>query len=197
MEQLTPEEIQVDLDMTSFNITVVGRFNRHILEPEWARKRSIISPEPCLAFLPIGGVQPIFRTSSGLCWLLQDDKLLIFGNRSEAPVFLKSVLTELPHTPVTAIGVNFQSSKNVKAKLDVRAKTLSKALEKPLLQASEGRTYQLSDGVKLNLKVTWSAGQRTLDTNFHRDTIDPVVVCKHAQNLDEFEQMAKELEDKL
>lgn len=181
-------------DIGPFNITVVGRFNRHIVEPQWAVSQGIIPEGDVEVMMPIGEQRPIFRLPSGLGWTVQQDRLIVFGNKAEAPKFVSDLLESLPHTPLTAAGVNFRSVAKNKYRPADHAVSLQHLLEKESIDSSESRSWLLPGAVKLTVKVTWSKAARVLDINFHTQATDPRVVSQHASRVSEFESMVSNLE---
>ncbi|MEW6284287.1 MAG: hypothetical protein AB1758_37075 [Candidatus Eremiobacterota bacterium] len=185
-----------ELDLSPFNITVIGRFNAHIVEPNWCAGVRIIPPGDFNVFMPVGGVSPVYQLHTGLGWIVQADRLMVFGNKAEAPQFLADLLNSLPHTPVTAAGVNFQRKMQAAFRPTDHACSLSQICSEEPVESSESRTYLIEDSVKLTLKVTWTRTARTTDANFHVDG-DREVIARHAGRIEEFERILKDMEARI
>lgn len=90
---------------------VIGRFNPHIITPDWLRKVGISRPgEDVSPDLHVSAKSVVLRFKIGeFTWAVDSSRLVIStetpGNTAEKAA---DVLRQLPHTPVTAIGTNFR-----------------------------------------------------------------------------------------
>lgn len=197
-EESRQANIPFVVDIAPFNITVLGRFNQHIVEPGWATKFGVIAEPGWEARIQVGGGSPFYRLpQSGLSWTVLPDRLVVFGSESAAPVFVSALLTALPHTPMTAVGVNFCTAVGQFDIPNARALSLKDAMSNDPLGASESRMYQLDDGVKLTVKVDWDRSRCSVTTNFHLDASDYEKVIEHANRTSEFRDLTAEVLKKL
>lgn len=95
---------------------VIGRFNPHIITPDWLRKVGISRPgEDVSPNVQLSAKAIILRFDVGeYTWSVDAGRLVIStetsGNTAEKAA---AVLNLLPHTPVTAVGSNFRYRCNV------------------------------------------------------------------------------------
>jgi len=184
-------------DMEAFNITILGRFNRYIVEPGWVMKHNVIAPGDFEMLMLVGGSPPLYRGQDDLCWTVHADRLVVFGNREKAPLFLEKLLETLPHTPVTAVGVNFRTSIKCTSNPAEHGLSLKNCRTEAPAESSESRVYPLARGVKLTVRVTWGDEDKSVLTNFHTDATDGRVLSAHAGRVKEFERQTMELLKKL
>jgi hypothetical protein len=180
-------------DLESFNITVLGRFNGHIIEPAWAAKHQIILPGDFEVMMQVGGSPPLYRLPSGLAWTVHPDRLVLFGNKADAPDFLDKLLQTLPHTPLVAAGVNFRNATRDKSAPNTRANSLERILPGAPVQAAETRVFEFPEDVKLTVSVSWSGDERVAITNFHMTSADHRTLAEHAKRAREFEDAAEKI----
>lgn len=167
-----------------WTLVVRGFWNRMIFSPEWLQARGLAQKgQPVGIEIPVNLAGPPRLRFGGLV-LLVDAKKLQVGVESIADERLQAmealvvtVLNELPHTPVAALGVNFQwteaepsaallrcfdipdAGRLAEAGLTIKGRSIARRIEE------NGRTLNLSlhlgdDGVVL------------FDFNFHFDASD-------------------------
>ena len=181
---LSPAE--VDSSLKEFNITVVGSFNAAIIEPGWVTTNKIVEVGEFAILMPPGGQAPFFLAGE-LGWRVLNDRLVVFGSRDLAPLFVQKVLGILEHTPVSAAGINFQKKEEKTESGSTRSASLNGLLpDLEPIEFSEGRTYQLDDGVKLTVKATWTPDLQCVTANFHKDSRSIDNICEHVARVGEF-----------
>ena len=181
---LSPAE--VDSSLKEFNITVVGSFNAAIIEPGWVTTNKIVEVGEFAILMPPGGQAPFFLAGE-LGWRVLNDRLVVFGSRDLAPLFVQKVLGILEHTPVSAAGINFQKKEEKTESGSTHSASLNGLLpDLEPIEFSEGRTYQLDDGVKLTVKATWTPDLQCVTANFHKDSRSIDNICEHVARVGEF-----------
>ena len=169
---LSPAE--VDSSLKEFNITVVGSFNAAIIEPGWVTTNKIVEVGEFAILMPPGGQAPFFLAGE-------------LGCRDLAPLFVQKVLGILEHTPVSAAGINFQKKEEKTESGSTHSASLNGLLpDLEPIEFSEGRTYQLDDGVKLTVKATWTPDLQCVTANFHKDSRSIDNICEHVARVGEF-----------
>ena len=94
-------------ELESANIVLLGNFNPYLISPEWLSKQGIWTVKDvqlALGAFKQDGVQ--FR-STGTDWHVSSDRLVIASTTLDCGELASKVLSELPHTPMAAVGTNF------------------------------------------------------------------------------------------
>lgn len=166
----------------AFNIVLVGAWNPAIFSPEWAKQNLAddSTKEVVMAIsmqmvapprLTVEGIN-IYPSTQALMLDCSEYSDLALGSCSRK---LERLAALLPHTPVTAVGVNFRFIGNLDehltlaelfafndaAKIDASAYTLTSSLIK--------RTYALKDSTILNLTVDIDGGVLRIEFNCHSE----------------------------
>src|SRR5438477_4554343 len=95
-------------EFSSMDVVVVGRFNPHIVNPEWLAKNGICGGEGddvnfMVSVTPRGGA---FRFAiDGAEWEVNYDRMQIdsSSHKKEISVWASGVISNLPHTPLFAV----------------------------------------------------------------------------------------------
>ena len=165
----------------AFNVVLVGSWNPAIFSPEWAKqnladdkeKEVVLAiPMQMMAMPPRLTVDNINIYPSTQALVLDcveySDVVLEVCSRK-----LDRIAALLPHTPVTAVGLNFRFLGNLEenlpladlfafsdaGKIDSTKFTLTTALIK--------RAYTLQDSTVLNISLESQGGQLRVEFNFH------------------------------
>lgn len=168
---------QTLLVLPNHNIHVVGAFNPRLIRPEWVT-RNVGDPELKVAevlFPPEFDAPPLFRADH-LFWSVSSERLVAHHELPErTALFVSTILEKLPHTPIRAVGINFQFKKRVEgtrvgawylaSDQDRAAELLGGA---PVwIRVAESAVRK--DGTRLNLSLTRSQGadEAVMEANFH------------------------------
>jgi hypothetical protein len=202
-DPVSPGEQQLTVPPT--NVTVVGAFNPAILRPDWLSRKIFESVGPYEMLLAANGAAVLQRRGD-LTWWVQQDRLVAAANNiASAADFVTKILRTLPHTPVQAVGINFQIGATVSLtgtwfRRLSDLKTSSKVLDGKrnvtvvLRAAREDRTTVTMSIRELALPLV------TLEFNFNRDA-PPVAeeelrvndLIDYIKRVDEFENEATKL----
>lgn len=177
----------------AFNLIAVGAWNPAIFSPQWIKQH--LAPDPgqdvvmaipmqAMAFprLTVDGVN-IYPTAQNYvmdCVELNDESL------GKVATYFTRICELLPHTPVSALGLNFRFLGNIAdepqlaelfgfsdaASIDATAYVLKAAAVK--------RSFALNDGTKLNFSVDSNAADFLIEFNFHADVSGPVEAALRA-----------------
>lgn len=166
----------------AFNVVLVGAWNAAIFSPEWAKQNLAVNKEQEVVLaipmqmalaprLTVEGIN-LYPSAQALvldCVEYSDAALQACALKVERLAAL------LPHTPVSAVGVNFRFVGALEdhlaladlfafsdaAKIDAGAFTLSSSVVK--------RSYMLKDSSILNLTIESRGGRLGIEFNFHSD----------------------------
>ncbi|MFL0356681.1 hypothetical protein ACI5KX_09380 [Erythrobacter sp. GH1-10] len=102
----------------NYSTVLLGRFNPLIFSPEWLRDNKVIGPEEAQNALEDGGIEimapNVVSMKIGSMKLLVEDKrfMLLVGDEPliRAKDFPASCFSLLRHTPVSAVGLNYNVS---------------------------------------------------------------------------------------
>ncbi len=96
-----------------WTMVIAGSWNAGIFQPPWVSGH-VFQAQQMNMEVQLGVVSPILRYNSGLSTLIVQPDMIVGGVREETQAavaevsqILCRILGELPHTPVTAIGINF------------------------------------------------------------------------------------------
>jgi len=167
-----------------FNIVLVGRWNPWIFSPDWVKANLAVNSHQDIKIgLSIDNAdQPRAIQFDSLTLYPGYHRLEIrpvsstLQNMEEAQRVAEKILTLLPHTPVSATGINFDFVESEKAdsviSLFQMADTSGIDAGKYFLQNIEiRRAYQLGQDFTLNLTLSWADGARArINFNYHRNT---------------------------
>lgn len=89
---------------------VVGKFNPHIITPDWLKKEAIAESDSAELLFGVSGREVTFRFKTGrLEWQVDYNRLTITSDDVSQNTARKAaeVIEKLPHTPLSALGNNF------------------------------------------------------------------------------------------
>ena len=156
------------------NIVLKGAWNPAILTPPWMSEHGIIQDTQADVQL---SVQPpsVTYTSGGFRWNARTDLMMVetqtITDWRRCSHFAEAVLDKLPHTPLSAVGINFVFDQQTVGALDLPGATSAAVcahLGGELVEELHIVRVR-SDGWTLNLKSVGRAEQPMLDFNFHHD----------------------------
>lgn len=167
----------------AFNIVIVGAWNPAIFSPEWSKQNLADKQEQdVLLAIPMHIVMgtPRLTVDNTNIYPSPQSLTLDCTQYNEEGIGgcvskLKKIAELLPHTPVSAVGVNFRFI-GVPAETDRIAELFSFSdaaridAETYKLSATQiRRTYMLSTANYLNLSIDSIADQLRIEFNFHSD----------------------------
>ena len=164
-----------------WSIVIRGHWNAHIFRPEWMTGR-LTESQDFVIELPVGyPTQPPRFSFDGIHLRITDYKFVVHPQQIEDAAVNRmceiatATLNALPHTPVSAIGVNFQyveDSPSTELAGTFQIPDAARISDVGATVATTLISRQLTvDGLTCNLKLTFdSADNVVFDFNFHRDT---------------------------
>jgi hypothetical protein len=165
----------------NWSIVLLGAWNTAILTPDWLTKYLGVSGPVQIEF-PIGNLlMPLRYTLNGVHLVVVRDRVVLAPCADDPEIlgrmesFSKSILTVLTHTPVTAIGINFEFIEEVPSpemKKIFKSPDLPRIADADLvIEATElKRRLRLPQDGVLNLALQQTNGsQVSVTLNFHRD----------------------------
>lgn len=160
------------------NIVLAGAWNPAILTPPWMCEHHIIEDTQVDVQL---SMQPpsVTYTSGGFRWNARTDRLMVEAEDvalwSQCADFAVAVLDKLPHTPLSALGVNFVFDQSAARALDVPGQmsaSVATHLKGEIVEEIHiVRVRQ--EGWTMNLKSAVSTSDPVLDFNFHCEVVNP------------------------
>jgi len=166
----------------AWSVVVVGHWNTRILRPRWLHTNSIATTDSIKIEVPLDGRGRALRYTFEDVIVNPDEEQLVVSPQvasdevlSRTETVAKAILEHLPHTPVFAVGVNFEFS-DAHPNADL-IKVFTHSDDAGLVdrgyaaeQITVQRRFALDDGV-LNLSLTLASdsGLVTANFNFHRD----------------------------
>lgn len=96
----------MSLKLDRCDVFIRGNFNPHILSPEWLANQGIWVPDSVRFGMGVlrEGIQ--FRSPS-VEWLIDTEGLVVSSLEENCGELAAKVMESLPHTPITAVGNNF------------------------------------------------------------------------------------------
>lgn len=177
------------------NLTVLGRFNPAIIEPGWIVREKVATEEAFVMLVPVGDGPTVYASEDDWGWMISPDRLVVFGPSDKAVGFVERLLTLLPHTPITAAGVNFQRRAQSVGDFKPYAKTLKGLMRGTnVVEAVEARTFRMVGETIVRVQRTVRATDSQLDYNFHLETTDWKQVVTHCKRIHEFKAIVDEQE---
>lgn len=164
----------------AFNIVSVGAWNPAIFTPEWAKENLALDKErEVILAIPMPLASPPRLTVDDINIYPGPNTLLLdcvsYSNAAaESCVTKFHRLAELlPHTPVTAAGINFRFLGEISESAtltDLFAFSDAARIDSgtyALKEASIKRSYSIEDGATLNINIISLPHQVRLEFNFH------------------------------
>jgi hypothetical protein len=175
----------VKANIENWSLVLAGAWNTAILTPEWLTKHLGVDGGSVQIEFPIGNpLLPIRYTFQNVRMVVVRDRLIIAPNANDptvlarAETFAKKILNTLTHTPMSAVGVNFDF---IEADAPTDLKNLFRAQDSTKLagadfvvEATELRR-QLRRGQGepvVNLTLRQAAPEIAIHVNFHKDAPD-------------------------
>jgi hypothetical protein len=164
-----------------WSIVLAGFWNRAIFVPDWVQDRILGSEEDIEARVAFFPMLPFAYETTQVIMEIWSGRLVFKPKKLGDPkslLFVESMalraLTELPQTPITAVGVNFGFREtNPRAYLKAIFNDLDpNELESLDWQIGERKISRrlTRDELVLNLGLTFNEGAINFDFNFHTDT---------------------------
>jgi hypothetical protein len=169
-----------------WSVVVAGAWNIRLFTPGWVGKNILhgIDPGQMTIEMPVGPIVVGLRYSSTTLVVLPQDERIVIGVREPsveqlalAELAAVQVLTLLPHTPVSAIGINVgyaavEPSEELKTLFtlsDLTALASQRVTAGPI---TIKRQLDLEGDMRLNLSLSLVDGVAHADLNFHQDVAD-------------------------
>ncbi|OHD56326.1 MAG: hypothetical protein A2Y33_12020 [Spirochaetes bacterium GWF1_51_8] len=162
----------------SFNISIVGKWNKFILSPNWVKKFLFENKEIQVAF-PLELTEPYFYEGidKGIRFIPQEDRVLLVALREEDELLkqidnmLLILISELNKTPIIGIGYNYRFFED-RNKCDIENTYILKDESKIKANEYNIRNTQIIrnlsyKGLEINETVTYSTDKYSIDFNFH------------------------------
>jgi len=167
---MTPKE-------NSWSIVVAGYWNRMIFTPKWVGKEIFKAPSVEL-LVSMAPFAPVIYRNDDITIAVGEEKLDVILRKlnitymKDAEQKVKDILTSLPHTPISAIGVNFGF---IEEKGEASLLKLFNYQDDPDIPASDNYeilrrqlTRQLRrEGKILNLTLSFDGSRVEFGANFH------------------------------
>lgn len=175
---------------TGFNILIVGRWNPSIFSPPWIRKNIVDDQTEVALAMAISDPAAPPRLSFSTTLLFPNRQLLDFrateltleAFQATGEVASK-IVGLLPHTPISAIGINFRFLEEINAEKVASVFQFNDAAKiphnkYPLDVSTITRSFLMPDGDNLNLSLTLQGERAQADFNFHTETMDVPTIQK-------------------
>ncbi len=178
------------LQLETANIVVVGNFNPYLISPEWLSSRKIWSSDDihlALGALRKDGVQ--FR-GGGVEWFVSSDRLIIDSKSVNCGVLAALVLDELPHTPLSAVGMNYTFSAD-----EPLVSSISEAITQTIAGSKIVRWGAVLHDSESRTEVTCVTGSEgiTFSVNQHRMARTATEAIEAAKKFDSDRDRSQEL----
>jgi hypothetical protein len=184
------------------DVVVLGRFNPHIINPEWLKKQEICegADVKVLFGFNMDDQRGEFRFSIGkFKWQVTDARLSIGTTDGNPSELAAAVIDKLPHTPLSAIGHNFSYRMDADAEKRLRVPQLGE-LDRTGLAENRGTVRQTSwscimelANALLNMKVVQRDNSLEVTTNLHRDVSDPAKIKELAHDFEKDVQLSNRM----
>ena len=163
-----------------FSIIVVGCWNPRIFTPEWLKQFVCVDQESVVEYaIPVNNPDALPRIGFENIYMFVDSSRIEvkpansdIGTLEKCSSSISSLIKELNHTPVSALGVNFSFIEEVDAdsiiskfgfndlgSFDSEIYTLNKT--------TVTRSFSCKDGGVLNLSITIDGSSVVVDFNYH------------------------------
>ncbi len=174
---MAPEKVAAPWELPLDNVIVVGAFNPNILSHAWVAAH-VLGDDPGdgesqLAF----GTGAVIHRFGDLFWEPTRQRLRVLGAPSKTGAFVSAILEKLPHTPVSAAGVNFarkceQAPEGLGPfRIDIDPSRSVELLRGERVATSLSETVKREDDVILTVKITFGAEGGTVDFNYHCEAV--------------------------
>jgi hypothetical protein len=99
--------------LTDWTVVIAGTWNAGIFLPPWV-SANVFDGQNVNMEIALGAISPVLRYNCGLTTLIVQPEMIIGSVReatapalAAATSMLLTILEKLPHTPITAVGINF------------------------------------------------------------------------------------------
>lgn len=175
------------------NVSVLGNLNPYIVSPEWLISNEIL--ETSEFHLAFGAVVDGVRFRSGKTeWQVDNKSLQIFSIDNCGGLAAK-VLRKLPHTPVRAIGLNFDYSfdgvlAGIEPNLGDEFQDSGMEFE---VRKWSGVLHNNDDGSRVEMTVVAGSQGVSVGFNHHMASVKVDELIKFAESFSEKEAYSKQL----
>ncbi len=166
------------MELVNANTVLLGGFNPHIIQPSWLVEQEVAADNTEETGVSVqinigGGAQPIRFNLGGFEWEVGLTRLKISSDEGCDPShIIKKLLELLPHTPIRAVGHNFQF-RDAERKWEQPLASLPNEhlfhdkLGEQVSSAIVSTTKRNGD-VDLKIVITVSSHEALIDANYHR-----------------------------
>jgi hypothetical protein len=163
----------------SYSLIIAGSWNRHIFTPEWV-SRNIFKADQVQIEFPINAIGPLRFEYQKVRLIPAANRLLFIAldNQDETlkkiETMANSISDLLPHTPVTAFGINFGFVDNVANSVELlsifniadneRLSSVNAEIKLCMIQRKV-----IIDGTTILLTLSKDPSNMNFDFNFHFD----------------------------
>ena len=190
------------MKLINANVVLLGGFNPHIIQPHWLVQHEVAAGEPEEPAISVqinigGGAQPIRFSLGSFDWEVGLTRLKISSDEGRAPSdMIRKLLGLLPHTPIRAVGHNFQLRDDERkweqsvARLpnyDLFQSKLGEQTSSAIVSRSKP-----DEDVEVRITFTISESKAMIDANYHR-AVDGMQGALHA--IERFESDQKHIRD--
>lgn len=160
-------------------LVIVGSWNKYILTEEWVSKFLLSGDKIESIEYPLNYDGSLKFNTKELIFFIAENRFIFIPKDYSDEVYNKihqivsKLVDNLPHTPITAFGINFGFEVNENETLDSLF-SINDNLETEnlkLINASIARAYSYNDS-KLNFKIIKENTNYKLSFNFHFDVND-------------------------
>ena len=192
---------EVSLRIHGVDTVIVGHFNPWIIQPIWLAEQGLVDAEAevvHVAFQPIATGVLQFQTGS-FHWKVSQDRLIVQSDalvNTAAPII--DIIDRLPHTPVSAVGNNFNYLTTAPA-WDGGHPVLGNVSADQLAAVGDivSQSWQvelaLRQGVVAKILVRIDATNVIVSFNFHRSINAPDLAKAALRNFDDDYQTSRRL----
>lgn len=178
-------------------VVIAGAWDSRIFSPAWIAKHLALSENPEIGVsFPVSSLPlPLRYEFDGITLQVAQDKMVILASESKfgtAEKICERVLIALPHTPIAAVGVNFQfaeddpSDKLLKAFPSEDTNDISDAGFSIRSTTIKRSTVLTKSGVAHAVNISLSQTEDdtvVFDFNFHKDTTSTEMAGSHVREI--------------
>ncbi len=163
----------------AWTIVIVGLWNTYIFSPDWVSKTLLNQNDVALEFLIISGKPQVRFSTNRLIFAAAEDKIVIAAKDTtdetlkEMERVAKHVVEELPHTPISGIGVNMgyvvDDLQNDLGRLFPMGDVGGLSDAGCEIEQTEVKRALTINGGQLNLRIVYGDITPEIHFNFHRE----------------------------
>jgi hypothetical protein len=181
---------------------VVGRFNPHIITPDWVTREGIVDSDKVQLVFGLSGRELIFQFKTReFDWRVDYGRLVVATNDPSADPAAKvaEVIEKLPHTPLSALGNNFRFRSPLQvwsAGLPCLGKNLGfqeLGSQGKVLEVSWSFKVEKEAALVLGVTLEQTADEVHVNMNLHRAVTDKDQAIAAARRFSDDRKVSREL----